>query len=239
MKYEDFEQQLVQLQRTIHYTFQDRLLLEEAMTHSSYAHEHQRSKTPDNDRLEFLGDAVLDLLVGQRLFLSHRDFNSGRLTKERAHLVCEEALAAIAREMDLGPCLRLGVGEWRSGGADKNSLLADAYESLLGAVFLDGGLEAARHVALPGLDSIEEMAQKIFDAKSALQETCAKQKLGQPDYRLMEASGPDHLPVFTVECWLDEELLGRGEGRTRKQAEQKSARKAVEVLARRPVNDDA
>ena len=232
MKNEDWQAALDELEQNLGYTFKDRALLGEAMTHRSFSHERKHGDAPDNDRLEFLGDAVLGVLVGQRLFLIHPTFNSGRLTKERAQLVCEEALAQAARGLNLGPCLRLGVGEWRSGGSDKDSLLADAYESLLGAIFLDGGLDAARRVALRGLELTEEAAQQIFDAKSAFQEYCAKGKLGQPEYHLTQADGPDHLPVFTVVCRLNDVVVGSGEGRTRKQAEQVAAKLALEFLSR-------
>lgn len=227
---------LSQLEDRIGYRFRDRTLFECALTHRSFSNEQTQSP-PYNERLEFLGDAVLDLAVGEALFQEHPDMVEGELTRLRADLVNEQNLAAVARLLGLGEWLRLGRGEERSGGRDKPSLLANALEALLGAVFCDGGWEAARplcrrllEVTLP----VHLDGGPFRDYKTRLQETL-QESLGRPPvYELTGSSGPDHARLFTAEVCLDGRVLGSGTGRTKKAAEQEAAARALELLASQP-----
>ncbi len=228
------------LEKRLGHRFKRLDLLELALTHRSWANE--KGEPEHYERLEFLGDAVLGLVAAEWLYLRHPELPEGELSKLKAQLVSRNALAkhALAR-LSLGESLRLGVGEERSGGRTKASLLADSMEAIFGAVYLDSGLEAARTVILLMLEEQgEEREQRqllAFDAKTRFQETI--QALGGelPDYRLVGSSGPDHSKVFTVEAWVSGEPLGRGEGPSKKIAEQKAAADALAQLERRDAQD--
>jgi len=205
-------------------------LLELALTHRSWANEQG---IPEHyERLEFLGDAVLGMVAADWLYANHPELPEGELSKHKAQLVSRDTLAKHARDLDLGEALRIGVGEDRSGGRTKSSLLADSMEAVFGAIYLDGGLEAARKAILAMLEEgyIERARQAVNDAKTQLQE--ASQALGWdlPEYRLIDSIGPDHSKTFVVECWLAGELAGRGEGPSKKMAEQKAAADALEKM---------
>jgi ribonuclease-3 len=205
-------------------------LLELALTHRSWANEQG---IPEHyERLEFLGDAVLGLVAADWLYANHPELPEGELSKHKAQLVSRDTLAKHARDLDLGEALRMGVGEERSGGRTKPSLLADSMEAIFGAVYLDGGLEAARKAILSMLEGEyhERAQQAVTDAKTQLQEVVQALGWDLPEYRLTDSLGPDHSKTFVVECWLAGELAGRGEGPSKKTAEQKAAADALEKL---------
>jgi ribonuclease III len=221
--------------------------LERALTHSSaipelranHAAESLQKPTPgllpqDNEQLEFLGDAVLDMLASEYLLEAFPDWSEGQLSKSRARLVNARALELAARRLRLGDDLRLGRGEEKTGGRDKPALLADALEAVIAAIYLDGGLEAARQVLRRGLFelALEERGERIADSdrKSALQEFL--QGRGQPpaEYRLAGESGPDHQKKFEIQVWVGGECMASGEGSTKKEAEQRAAHTALERL---------
>ena len=205
-------------------------LLERALTHRSYAYEN--GGLPTNERLEFLGDAVLGLVVTDALYTTHPDLPEGSLAKLRAGVVNARALADVARGLDLGRWLRLGRGEEVTGGRDKNSILADTMEALLGAVYLDRGVGAATVLVRRLFDPLMRAAAQggaSLDWKTALQELGAARGLGVPDYRIGE-SGPDHAKSFTAEVHLGGEHCGDGAGRSKKEAEQGAAEAAFVAL---------
>jgi len=224
------------LEAALHYAFRDHRRLEEALTHASSLNEHRGDEPRrDNERLEFLGDAVLDLIISEALIERHPGATEGALSKMRARLVSEAALALVARRLELGRFLRLGRGEELSGGREKTSLLADALEAVVAAVYADGGYDAARVSVLAVLDpelSAESASGGGVDYKTQLQEYC-QQRLGQlPLYRVTHESGPDHRKVFQVELMIHGQCYGQGTGKSKKEAEQQAARTALERLPR-------
>ena len=224
------EERLSEVERKLDYRFRDRALLEEALTHRTYVNEAGGGK--DNQRLEFFGDAVLDFLLSDMLLRQFPASREGELTRMRAALVDEASLAKMAAGLDLGSCLRLGRGEDKGGGRLKRSLLADAFEALLAALYLDGGIELARRVVrerfAPLLASGEALAGRDF--KTDLQERARLARGELPRYQLKQTTGPDHDRLFTVEIYLGDELMGEGVGRTKKEAEQDAARAATLLL---------
>jgi ribonuclease III len=211
--------------------FADAGLLHEALTHRSYANEHPERAPHDNERLEFLGDAVLTLSASTLLWERFPDATEGELTRRRADLVCESSLAAIARQLGLGQSLRLGKGEHRSGGRDKPRLLCSALEACIAAVYLDGGIDKAarvvRQLLSPALDE-PELGRR--DAKTRVQELVQALGEGTPRYAVLSATGPDHARVFEVSCLSNVRELGRGTGRSKLEAEQSAARTALLAL---------
>jgi ribonuclease III len=218
------------LEERLGHHFADRELLAMALTHRSGAQE--RGDGVHYERLEFLGDAVLGLLAAEWLY-QRLEAPEGELSKHKSYLVSEPVLAAYARQIQLGAALRVGVGEERSGGRDKQSLLADALEAVIGAAYLDAGVDAARALVLPLLELGAELYRQVAgrrDPKTALQERLQEREGGEPpEYRLVATSGPDHQKLFVVECWAAGELLGRGEGSSKKRAEQAAAAAALEA----------
>ncbi len=220
------------LQERIGYRFVDPALLREALTHKSYSNE-KSGGSPYNERLEFLGDAVLDLVVSDRVFHLYPAESEGELTRIRAEVVSEKGLARVARAIGLGDCLSLGRGEERSGGREKESLNADALEALLGAVFRDGGLAPATAVVerLFGEPIRQAALRKTgIDHKTRLQEFLQGRKSHPPHYVLLRAEGPDHDRTYSVEVRTDHDVLGEGQGKSKKAAEQEAARRALERL---------
>lgn len=221
-----------ELEERLGYHFADRSLLERALTHRSYANEVDET-VGDNQRLEFLGDAVLGLVVAKELFVRDREVQEGALSTRQAQVVCEPSLAAAARDFELGSYLRLGRGEATSGGRDKNSLLADAYEALLAAIYLDGGLEAVAQVITAQLgDALKEVRETSAptDFKSRLQTVVQRDQSVQPHYRIIDESGPPHDKVFVAEVRVAGRPLGAGSGRSKKEAEQQAAEEALASL---------
>lgn len=220
------------LEAALGYAFRDRGLLGQALVHRSYANERSDVEV-DNERLEFLGDAVLAMAVSSLLYRSWPLLKEGELSRRRATVVCAKSLVRYARRIGLGRHLRLGKGEEASGGRDKPTLLADAFEALLGAMYLDSGIEAAcdvvRRFVLPDLERIGRDSP-VIDFKSLLQETLQSQGRGPLRYEVLSESGPDHEKVFLVAVALGDEIVSRGTGRTRKLAEQDAAEQACELL---------
>lgn len=226
------------LQRAVGYEFRDPHRLVEALTHRSYVNERQATEERDNERLEFLGDAVLSLIISEHLAVTCPTLTEGALSKLKARLVSESCLAAAASRLELGRHLRLGKGEERSKGREKLSLLADALEALIAAVYLDGGLEASRlftvRVLAPELQGVAAQLVKpgMEDYKTQYQELCQKQFDQLPRYSTIRESGPDHQKLFEVELSIKGEVVGVGRGRTKKEAEQMAAKQALRVVTR-------
>lgn len=212
------------------YTFNDSLLLKEALTHRSFLNEGDGRGEKDNERLEFFGDAILGFTLSELLFQRFPSYREGELTKLRASLVDEESLAAISQRIGLGRHLRLGRGEERSGGREKKSILADAYEAFLAAIYLDGGIDSVRRVVLFHLEQLLEErshAAAPIDFKTEFQELVQSRFGITPHYRLVNASGPDHLRMFTVSACVGTDCVGEGTGRSKKEAEQAAAREGL------------
>ena len=221
------------LEQAIGHTFRNRDLPLEALTHRTYAHENPQAGPVFNERLEFLGDSVLGVLISEELFRLCPDWDEGRLSKMKASLVRDTTLARVATALNLGRLLRLGRGEAQTGGRTRVSLLAAAVEAVLAAVYLDGGLEDARKVVRKVFgETIRESIEGggIEDFKTALQEHCHRQTMTPPRYVVVQEEGPDHNKTFRIEVWSDDRLLGRGEGKSKKEAEQIAARSALEGL---------
>lgn len=218
------------LEQAVGYRFRDRRLLQEALTHSSRANE-VNGGVPDNQRLEFLGDSILGFIIGNELFLRNPDWKEGQLSRYRSTLVDEGNLARLARAIDLGSCLSLGRGEEMSGGREKKSLLADAYEAFVAAVYLDGGMQAAEQLVksqFGHLLSGDEPASLTRDYKTELQEITQARLAVTPHYELMESTGPDHERSYRMAVFINGALAGEGGGRSKKGAQQAAARAALE-----------
>lgn len=215
-----------QLETVIGHTFKDPSLLETALTHTSYANE-ARGRVKHNERLEFLGDSVLSIVVADYLFHHWTDRPEGELTKARASLVCESALFQFAQEIDLGRYLRLGRGEEMGGGRMRPSVVSDAFEALIAALYLDGGMEAARAFILP---FITEGKTAEADYKTQLQEVIQQNPEERLRYELEGETGPDHDKHFQMAVYLNSNLIGRGEGHSKKAAEQAAARQALKLM---------
>ena len=212
------------------YTFQNPKLLENALTHSSCANE-SRGRLQSNERLEFLGDSILGMVVADHLYRNHPDLPEGELTRTRAALVCEESLVEVARELGLGEYLRLGKGEEAGGGRQRPSIRADAVEAVLAAVYLDGGIGSARKIIQKYILSREVAGlTKPHDYKTALQELVQRESGQVLRYRLTGEEGPDHNKRFFVAVELNGNCVGSGTGRSKKEAEQMAAKAAIEAL---------
>lgn len=219
------------LQEKLGYRFRNPALLRTALTHSSYANE-SHGKFVCNERLEFLGDSVLGMITAEYLYTQWTDVPEGVLTRHRAALVCEKALCKYARELGIGSCLLLGRGERHSGGDNRPSILADAFEAVLAAVYLDGGMEPAKKLVLRFItrEMVESRRPGFRDYKTQLQEIIQQNPEEQLEYVLAEESGPDHDKHFVVEVRLNSNVLSRGGGRSKKEAEQQAAREALSLM---------
>jgi ribonuclease III len=220
---------LEKIQKSINYHFKRLSLLEEALTHRSYANEHPENAPCHNERLEFLGDAVLNLALSALLLKKFPDLPEGALSKIRAGQVNEKKLSKTAILLDLGHYLLIGRGEEITAGRQKPSLLANAFEAVLGAVFLDGGFKSASKIIsrlfLPHLE--EDLDKSAGDYKTLLQEYCQGRLKKVPLYRVLREEGPDHKKVFLVEVKVTDQVIGTGKGKTKKEAQQKAAKKAL------------
>lgn len=218
------------LENEIGYVFNDKELLMQALTHSSYVNDRKMDKNLCNERLEFLGDAILEMTSSEFLYSEYPEKDEGELTKLRASLVSETPLAAVAGEIGLGEYLYLGHGEERTGGRTRYSVTSDAVEAVIGAIYLDGGIEPARaFVRKYILNDIEN--KKLFhDSKTVLQEIVQKYHKGTLTYRLVKEEGPDHDKKYGMNALIDEKIIGYGEGRTKKAAEQQAAYSAIKSL---------
>ena len=222
---------LKDLENTIGYRFQNITLLQNALTHSSYANERWHNSLMSNERLEFLGDSILGMVVAEYLYRTFPDRPEGELTRMRADMVCEKSLAAVAARIDLGRHLMLGNGEEQSGGRNRDSILADAVESVIAASFLDGGMNAARQF-IQKFILVEVPVKKLHNAdyKTALQELVQQKKNQTLSYALVGESGPDHDKRFEVEVSLNGQVIGVGSGSSKKRAEQMAAQAALEKM---------
>lgn len=219
---------LKELEEQIGYCFRDRKLLEQALCHSSYANERHMDRLQNNERLEFLGDAVLELAASEFLYRTYPRMPEGEATRTRASIVCEQTLALCAREMGLGKWLRLGKGEELTGGRERDSITSDAMEALLGAIYLDGGFANAKEFVHQFVLNDLEHKQLFYDSKTILQEIVqARENEEALEYEILKESGPDHNKVFEVRAVLGGQEIGRGTGRTKKAAEQVAAYRGI------------
>ena len=222
---------MTEFEESIQYTFKNKKLLTEALSHSSYANENKKNRK-SNERLEFLGDSVLSIVVSQYLFEHFSHFPEGELTKIRASLVCEKSLHVFAKQINLGKYLLLGKGEENTGGRERASILADAFEALIAAIFLDGGLESARkHILRFIPKDLDFQKNSAFnDYKTILQEVIQQNPEEKVEYIIIDQSGPDHNKAFTVNVCLNTNVIGVGTGRSKKEAEQMAAKEALELM---------
>lgn len=218
-----------QLQEKIQYTFRNQELLQRALSHSSYVNERQNANQ-SNERLEFLGDSVLGFITAEYYYSQFKAYPEGDLTKLRAAMVCEKSLCVFARELDLGAYLLLGKGEICTGGRDRPSILADAFEALIAAIYLDGGMDAARNFVLRYVRKAAGTSGAFHDYKTKLQEIIQKNPEESVEYVHVGESGPDHDKRFTVEVHLNSNVIGRGVGKSKKLAEQEAAREALTLM---------
>lgn len=225
------EEKLIALENKIGYHFSDVTLLLNALTHSSYANEMKLSKDKNNERLEFLGDAVLELVTSEYVYEEYDKLSEGDLTKLRASIVCEQTLSSCAKDLRLGEYLLLGKGEDLSGGRERDSILSDALEAVIGAIYLDGGFTNAKEFIRSNILADVKNKNLFFDSKTILQEIIQnddhKQKLR---YRVISEEGPDHNKTFTVAVCIGDKEIGCGTGRTKKAAEQEAAYQAIQKL---------
>ncbi|MCR5251035.1 MAG: ribonuclease III [Lachnospiraceae bacterium] len=225
---------LALLEERIFYTFRNKEHALEALRHSSYVFERKINKTACNERLEFLGDAVLELISSRHLFLRYPELPEGKLSYLRASLVCEGALAACAEAIGLGELIRLGKGEEACGGRKKASVVSDAYEALIGAIYLDGGLEEAQRFVERWVLADPDRHLEEKDAKTQLQEYLQKDGNVPIRYELVSESGPDHDKLYTVEVYVNDVPCGKGQGKNKKSAEKAAAAEALKYWKKEP-----
>lgn len=219
---------MTELEKAIGYKFSNTALLDEALTHSSYVN----GKTNSNERLEFLGDSVLSVVVSKYLF-ENLDMHEGKLTKIRSRLVCEDSLYGFAKKIDLGTNMKLGKGEENTGGRDRRSILADAFEALIAAIYLDGGLECAREFIMkfiPSAESIKSGKLVLGDYKTVLQEIIQQNPEEHVAYEVAGEEGAAHEKVFFVNVLLNGQIIGAGKGKSKKEAEQAAAKEAISLM---------
>ncbi|MDD6571915.1 MAG: ribonuclease III [Thermoflexaceae bacterium] len=220
------------LEEKIGYSFRDKDLLRHAMTHSSFANEHRLKKSTCNERLEFLGDAVLEIMVSEYLYHNFPEMPEGEMTKNRASMVCEPALAFCSRDIELGSFLLMGKGEELTGGRGRDSIVSDAMEALIGAIYLDGGFTSAKEFVYQFVLNDVQNKKLFYDSKTILQEMIQAKTKEALMYRLTGESGPDHNKTFEVEAVLGERIIGKGTGKTKKAAEQEAAYRAILAIRR-------
>lgn len=225
---------LTEFQNKIGYQFKDEAILRLALTHTSYANENREGPRGHNERLEFLGDSVLSVTVAEALYNRFSKFPEGDLTRIRAALVCEKTLYLMAQEIDLGEYLFLGKGEEMSGGRNRPSVLSDAYEAVIAAIYIDGGMEEAKKFIMPRVESHLEnrTSEAPRDYKSELQELIQKNPGERITYVLISEKGPDHNKTFTVEVHLNSNHIGTGTAASKKEAEQRAAREALRLMGK-------
>ena len=227
------EKKLRELEQKTGYRFRDFDLLCRAMRHSSYTNEKHMKKNECNERLEFLGDAVLELVSSEFLFFGNEDMPEGELTRTRASMVCEPSLAFCARELELGSYLLLGKGEEHTGGRNRDSITSDALEALIGAIYLDGGFASAKEFIYRFVLNDLEHKKLFFDSKTILQEIVQGNLNEKISYKLLKEEGPDHNKSFFTAVYIGDEIYGQGKGRTKKGAEQEAAYQAILELHER------
>lgn len=216
-----------ELEDIIGYSFNDKGLLKLAMTHSSYANEHNNGKLENNERLEFLGDAVLELTVSAFLYNEYKNVNEGELTKTRASMVCEPTLFLCAQDINLSEFILLGKGEEATGGRKRPSIVSDAMEALIGAIYLDSGIESAKKFITKYILNDVEDKKLFYDSKTILQEITQGRHMGDICYELVSEEGPDHNKIFNVALKIGDKVVEKGSGKTKKAAEQEAAYKTI------------
>ena len=225
-----------ELEHALGYDFRNRELLEHSLTHSSFAHEQNLGEVDDNERLEFLGDSVLGFLISNFLYKAHPNIKEGELSKLKAYLVSSANLVHYSERLSLGDYLRLGKGEEKTGGRGKPALLVDAFEAVLAAIYIDGGLESVRDVVdalfRHQIEDVDDSGERSSNFKSVLQEDLQSRSRSPARYKVVEETGPDHQRLFTVEVVIDGKSIASGRGLTKKAAEQAAAEEALEVLRR-------
>ncbi len=223
-----------QIYSNLDYKFKNKKLLIKSLTHSSYSNENKKYNIGNNERLEFLGDSILSLIVSKFIFTQYTEYPEGELTKLRAKVVCEEILSKAARKLDIGNHLFLGKGEEQTGGRERKSILADTFEAIIAAIYLDGGFACAQKFVLSNLKVYIELAVKgkiVLDYKSHLQEYYqSKEELYKIKYIVEKEEGPDHSKVFYVSAYVNKEIIGRGIGKSKKIAEQSAAKNALNKI---------
>ncbi len=219
-----------EFEKRIGYQFRDKRLLEQALTHSSYANERHTGRLSDNERLEFLGDAVLELVSSEFLFESFPKETEGELTRLRASMVCEQTLSFCTRELELGKYLLLGKGEDQTGGRGRDSIRSDALEAVIGAIYLDGGFASAKEFILKFVLNDLEHKKLFYDSKTILQEIVQGNFSEELHYRQLREVGPDHNKRFLMQAMIGDSAYGQGEGRTKKAAEQEAAYQTLLLL---------
>lgn len=216
-----------EIEKNIQYEFNDKMLIKQAMSHSSFINEMKLKGMESYERLEFLGDAVLELISSEYLFEHYADMPEGKLTKLRASIVCEYTLSSVSKMLHFGDYVLLSRGEEQTGGRMRSSILCDLFESVLGAVYLDGGMDAAKKYVYTFLMTDLENKQLFYDAKTMLQEMVQKDGKGIVTYELLEEKGPDHNKTFVTEALVDGIRIAKGEGTSKKNAQQMAAYKAI------------
>ena len=224
------DEDLSRFEKVLGYSFRDRALLVQALTHSSFVNEQKINKKPDYERLEFLGDAVLEMISSAYLYRTFPDKKEGEMSKIRASLVCEGALAFDARQLGIREYIQLGKGEEATGGRSKESIIADVMEAVIGALFLDGGIEQSKRFIDTYVLSNIDAVQMFVDSKSLLQEMSQGENLGTIRYEICGESGPEHDKIFEVRVFVGDKNLGEGTGKTKKAAEQQAAYQAILAL---------
>ncbi len=223
--------ELGELEKVIGYTFKNRENIILALTHSSYSNENKSKKMQNNERLEFLGDAVLNISISEKIYKNLKGLAEGEMTKLRATIVCESSLVKSAYKINLGKYILLGKGEELTGGRTRSSILSDAYEALIGAIYLDGGLEDAKLFIYGGMQNVIDDCIKgsiFLDYKTLLQETAQKNNDCRIIYEVVEEKGPDHNKAFVTRVIINDTVMGIGEGKSKKESEQNSAKVALE-----------
>lgn len=228
---------VAELERRIGYEFKDKKLLKQAITHSSFANEQKINKFGHYERLEFLGDAVLELVSSDFLYHRFPEQTEGNLTKTRASMVCEPSLAFCARDLELGKFMLLGRGEEGTGGRNRDSIISDVMEAVIGAIYLDGGIECAREFINKFILSDLEDKQLFFDSKTTLQEFMQRELKKEFHYEMVDETGPEHEKRFVVEVQMEGVVIGTGSGRTKKSAEQHAAYEALLLLKNKRKNE--
>jgi len=226
------------IQRALDYRFRDLDLLRRALTHPSYVNEHPEDGPGDNQRLEFLGDAVLDFIAGAWVYRNYPHFDEGRMTRLRAALVRTKTLAHLARQVGIGAALRLGHGEEEAGGRGRDANLCDAFEAVVGALYIDDGMAASQAFVEPLIGPVAEAvlaAEADWDAKSRLQEWSQAELGVTPRYRIVAEKGPDHAKTFVAQVLLSKQVAGQGTGRSKQTAEQAAARAAWAILVEQKI----
>lgn len=221
------DDRMIQLEQKIQYSFRNKQLLRQALTHSSCANEQKINKSADYERLEFLGDAVLELVSSDYIYRHYPDMSEGKMTKYRSSIVCEPALAFCARELGLEQYIRLGKGEEATGGRQRDSIISDVMEAVIGAVYLDSGIDEAKEFIYRFVLTDLEHKQLFYDAKTILQEEVQKEGKGMLRYVLVHEEGPEHDKTFVVEAMIDDVKVGSGTGHSKKTAEQQAAYEAL------------